>query len=310
MDNQYNHYFKEILEFTVGEVRANGYHWYKQAFESKLKEAEKSIGIDAVIMSQCWMIAGDIWDINKVPLHAIYCYREALHWNEKNADAMYELAKLYMNLAEYDKAISFAKQFKESQPDDCEFEELYYEALYLKESNEAAVFNSDNILWLCAEKMATGHFNEVLLELKNAKDVASLLVIAQCYGALGDTEAYLNSWKLIYNSKEEIELKWADWFYMPSQIMDSATIWEILIQINPRIKSSSVFEIYDLGYTDHQPNAPQMRELSCLYRIYSTKKSVGGLKTLLKSFPYWIEVKNELSYLKIIDEQLFKDDLF
>lgn len=308
MGNEYNQYFRELLEYSVGEIRANGYSWYKEEFEKKLFKAAKTPGIESKVMSQAWMVAGDIWDINRVPLHAMLCYREALEWNAENYDAYYELAKLYISVGSYKKAAQYAKKAMDAVKADSAYKDLYYEALACIDNKEALVFSPGDVLWLCSEKLAIGKFKEVILQLENVTDTASLQIKAQCYGALGDSKAYLQVWTQILESDQDLEILWADWFYMPEEIIESAAIWEMFIQMIPRIKSRSVFEIYDLGATSYEPEANQMRELSCLFRIYSAKKSVGGLKTLLRSFPNWVEVKNELSYLKIIEEQLSQGD--
>lgn len=308
MENAYNKYFRELLEYTVGEIRSNGYLWYKEEFETKLLKAEKSKGVDRLILSQVWMIAGDIWDINGVPLCAADCYRKALYWNKSNTDALYELSNVYVKVGVYNKAIGYIREAITLANKRREYLDFYQEVIASKNAKETPYYSADDMCWLYTEKMAEGCFNEVLLAIGESKAVELLQIKAQCYGALKNDRAYIETWKTIYDSGECIELKWSDWFYMPKKTVESATIWELLIQMNARIVGHSVFEIYDLGYTDYEPSTPQMRELACLYRIYRAKKSVGGLKSLLKTFPHWTIVQNELSFLNIIDDGFSSSD--
>ncbi|MES2618459.1 MAG: tetratricopeptide repeat protein [Bacteroidota bacterium] len=282
----------EVCDHNIAWALNKGFEWFTTAFLPTLKNAGATMTEEHhELLSDCWYVAGDIYDMIGAPNRAIDAYQQSIAFDDSNAAAYRELANMYYNIGKYEQALVFINQSIEIDPDDSEaLENMNSIALEVNDPSEP-LFAADDVNWIIQERLANMQFDKVIAELKGSDDIYLLQRLACAYGGLGDEEAYLSTWKTITEMQEDFELDYSDWFFMPSDILDGKEIWVMLKSAIQHIQPSVFFHDESLEEDYPQLTAKERKSLIIDYNILAADNKVNELKMLKSKYPKWEVLK-------------------
>ncbi|MDX6748139.1 hypothetical protein SHK09_15180 [Polaribacter sp. PL03] len=282
-------FITEISENGVSFSHGKGFEFFRDTLLPNIENAEKIAKKE--LLADCWYIIGDIYDFNDAPLKAIESYRKAIEFDPNFSSAYREIGNMQERIGDYSNAIKNIEKAILLEPTD---ENLITELKEVKKSlqiNEKPLYRKDSLNWKLSELLANKKFDEVIELTKNSIDINELKRKANAYACLGDNEKYLKLWKIIEQSKTEIEIEYSDWFYMPDQVYESDQIWIIFKQMNSRIKSSIFIQSESLYANYKELSDINRRELMCDYQIYDNTENKDGINQMRLKYPNWEELK-------------------
>jgi len=160
------------------------------------------------------------------------------------------------------------------------------------EENEEPLYKKSDENWKISELLANENFEKVIEKTNNSNQVIKLKYLARAYGGLGLDDNYIETWRKIEALDSDIEIEYADWFYMTDKSYESEHIWSIFKQLNNRIKSSIFIQSDSLNKNYSDLTESKKRELMCDYQIYDNTNNQNELKKLSIQYPKWIEVSS------------------
>lgn len=297
----------ELLEYIdeqgVGWLHAQGYEWfwgrYIVALESVAGNTEIS-SFDLETLADSYYRAGDIFDFMDAPLMAIEYYHKALELDPEMAVAHREIARMYERVGDYEKMIEYSDKALALDPNEpCALQDR--DGFYSREETTPYDgFDAGNLVWHTRELLAAKKPDEALMVLKKLSGDRVLRALTHCYGALGQTRNYLNTWEKLCSSVEEIDLTNADWFFMPEHVCDNSEIWKIWLDSQCRFSGfSSYYEELDNNqlFQTYSENEKKRTVFKYYYLFHSGDQF--GLQRMLFKYPEWRDlgqdVKNGLN---------------
>lgn len=289
---------EKVAEEGVAWPQLQDYKWFKEILIPYITFYEKSYSKENELISDCYYVIGDVFDLNKAPMKAIESYKKSIQVDKNNSAAFRELANMYRNIGEYKNALLYINKSLELDPDD---EYAVSDKEWIQEfidEKSDPFFKKGDLIWECDELLANSEPEKALELLKNKRKTAFRIAKARCYGALFDFRNYMKEWEGILQNSDKFEINSSDWFYMPDEIYENSKIWKILLKLNKRIIDST-FVSYDSLLFDYGDilNFKEMRKLICEFNIYSCEKNLTELKKLKAQFPKWIEIDEEIKEL-------------
>lgn len=229
-----------VSEHGVSRLHAQGYSWFWKSFIPVLED--RSVPHDSEILSNCYYIAGDVCDFNDAPIAAISYYQKALEHDPENSCTHREIARMYWMMGDHTKTIEHSDKALELWPD----EEYALKDRVGYDAEKAEAFEphiEGNPIWRAIEHLAVAMPGEALEFAKKDKTLAGKRVVSHCYGALGDTQKYLETWRNLCEELEEIWFSYKDWFFMGEREHHRPEIWEIWL--NSGLNFKGVFDEFE-----------------------------------------------------------------
>jgi len=290
-----------LLEYVsangVRSVTYHNYEWFWDQFIAALETASKVNGFDSDLLAGCYYVAGDAFDFTNAPLMAIQYYQKALILDPELAAAYREIARMYERIGDYDKTIEYSDKALAIDPD-----EPY--ALGDREGLEAREemtpydgFEAGNSIWQAYELLAANNPLGALEILKEPNGVAVLRALAHCYGALGQTEEYLKTWKELCQAVEAIDFSYDDWFFIQDSDHNNSEIWKIWLESD--VVFSGNFEQFE-GLESNQLYQSYSTN-DCIrtvfeYRYFLYSRDEFGLQRMLFKYPQWIDLAQNVKH--------------
>lgn len=289
---------KEILNDIEAEgiaaLHSEGYAWVKENFTPYLLLAEDLLPEESELLADCWYLMGDLHDFNAAPLKAIEAYQKAIEIDEEIEGAYRELASMYEQVGNYPEALKYINLALEKLPDE---EELMDEKQMIQDSINYTTephLTENNLVWKLSEKIANGSFDAVIEAVSQIKEpeVALLLSLARAYGAKNEEALYMQTWQKILDSKEDLELHYADWFYMPISIYTDEKIWKLIKELAPQVELAT-FIYFDSLYEFYgeELSEGELLSLICDFQIHLANSDISSVEVLAKKYPKWEEVQ-------------------
>ncbi|MCH2023494.1 MAG: hypothetical protein MK207_13545 [Saprospiraceae bacterium] len=292
---------KALLDFLVNvenqgvvKLHISGYRWFKSIWLPRLGLADLLIPEHAALLADCWYLMGDVYDFNCAPLKAIECYKKAIQYDESIDGAYREIANMYKQIGHYSKALNYINIAIDMMPDNTEIKAEKEEIQDCINYDVEPFLTDNNQCWKLNEKLANQEF-DFIIQLVSQIDNPELNIIqclARAYGAQANFEKYLETWGQITNSNLTFSLEYADWFYMPDEILNSSEIWQMIKSASGRIDEAN-FMIFD-SFTENYGNQltkNQVVNLIADFYIFKANSNKQGIKNLVEKFPLWKELK-------------------
>lgn len=290
-------FLTEVENDGIALLHSRGYQWFKSEFLPYLNLGDTLLADSMELLADCWYLVGDVHDFNGTPTKAIESYKKALEYDDDVDGAYREIANMYEQIGEYTKALEYINVAIEKMPDE---EELMDDRASIQDSINYTVepyLNSNNKAWTLAEQLAEGKIEAVVETIQDLEhpEVAVLQCLAKAYGAQNKEEEYLKTWEQIARTEENINLNYADWFYMPLSIHNSETIWSLIKTLSSRVEEA-IFIDFDSLNEHYGEVLSQAEELSliCDFQIYRITKNETEMKALGAKYPLWEEVQDLL----------------
>lgn len=290
----------EILSEAVrsaDELHGRGYRWLSTMFEPALVDADAAC---SQLLADSYELLGDIHDLNEAPLAALRAYEQSLARSPGNSYCLEQAglclkvtgdldgAREYLELACAADPLSESARHQLSifaEPVDCD------DRHYVMKINDA---------------LASRRFDRAK---RLAEEHGVSLDLARCAGAANDKGAALQRWQRASSNGELRELAYADWFYLPDVLRETAEFWRALIPCDLVGVFPSVDE-YD-AIPEPQPrlfNAEFYARHSERYRLRATlelarvTKDIEQCEALSLKYPQWGSAQRLLAQLR--DRQL------
>lgn len=280
MNKEYS-FLSDDINLDINTLHKRGYQWFSKILSLALKESK----ISDKILSSWYMILGDIWYLNDMPMAAKKYYE--LSNNLDSSIGCLELLEIFEDIGEYSKTYNQMIEWMNKG---------VYENLSLLEefeikikNNEEPLFNLNDKYWKLNELLALGKFTHVLELLNSDYSVEALKLKAKCYGALNDKSNFINSWEKVLEMGKSIEIDYSDWFFTPSLIYNDSTFWEVLLKFNVNIAPSIFIDFESLTMNYRELKLSEKRKVICQYYIAIINDNHGELIKLNKKFPLWNE---------------------
>ncbi len=290
---------KEMFHFVadkgVGLTHAQGYHWYWKKLIPAFEKAVRTHKIPKKFIADCYYVFGDVHDFNNAPKAAIRCYEEALKVDPEMGTAHREIANMYGQMGDFDRALLHSDKALALLPSD-KFA-ISDRREYIGESNRIPkeLFENQNAIWAAYEHLAVNDPSAAIDVLKRKKGWAAKRARIHCYGALRETKKYLDGWKELSKNQDEIEFTHADWFFMCDDVFMEPDLWEILWGSNAKFSGYfTVFEGLDESDLYCSLSSHEKIRLRLEYYCYAQADDSAGLKRLNEKYPEWVELRDNL----------------
>jgi len=285
-------------------VISRDYRWFKEKYLPAIHRLEEAgLKKDRYLLSDCYYMIGDVHDFNNCPKAAIKAYKKSFALDPTHSEALREMGCLYENMGQYQKAASLLKKAIQINPND-EWAIMDYE--YALDSEGTPLYQKKDIYWQAREYLAVDKPKSALKLLDKKRSIPALLIKAQAYGILDDTNAAITQWYKIRCSKSMIELAYADWFYMTDAVWDNFAFWEVIASCAKENRfSHGVWPISDSLWNKVIPS-PKNRNtnskadivrcnkrhsLLAQYHIARINRDCELAQKLLKRYPKWLEIE-------------------
>lgn len=285
---------QHISDEGVGWLHNQGYEWFWSDFIPRLEKAEASSDTDHELIADCYYVAGDVHHINDAPKAAIRCYLKSLEHDPDNGAPHREIASMYGQMGEYDKALHHSDQALYLNPNDRDAASDR-EGYVGKGRPDEPLNMPDDISWHAHELLAHRQPAMALELLQFTAQPLDLMVKAQCYGAMGHVTEYMGLWNNILQSEKSIMFGWDDWFFMPKNVYEAPDFWSLLLKHG--CEYSGVFTYFDSLGTNEKYQCLSQNERTRLviqYYVYAQSGNKAGLKKLLQEYPEWKELREEI----------------
>lgn len=281
-----NSFLEKIISDNSGLNHSKGLDWFSiitKKLESKDYLDESSI------VSNAWLVVGDIYYLNGALHHALVAYRNALLEQEDNHLVLYEIASINFDVGNYSESLGYLKKGLRIDPENHSLHDLLGEVNYALTDNDEPLFdiNSDKIIM--NDLLAKKEYQQVLSRTKGRYDLDSIKARISAFGGLKHKEKYVNEWRNLFEMLENIELEYSDWFYMPREVYEGSSIWNLLLAHNNKIKSG-VFESYQSLNSNYNLTESEKREVICKYHLLLKNFRSASFKKIQNQFPLWIEL--------------------
>lgn len=283
--------FLEALLEGMDFVHHQGYKWFKEEFLSVVEESNKR-SLTPSQKAHAFYLAANIYGIHEAPVKAKYYYKKSLEFDSSYFDAHLEIAEAHAHLGEFEDAARKIIELKSMDARRREVLELENDIFEMRKENPNGFYSKGDLIWEMNEEMANENFDAVIDTFAASNNTEELLILARAFGAINDGEGYLSVWEELSKKKGEIDLDFADWFYLPNEAFEDAEIWELLRSMVGRITDDSVFMVLE-GLEQHYGNKglKRLRELTCEYNIARSREDKVGLEVLKKAYPMCQEFK-------------------
>ena len=305
MDKDQLHQFLQQQENAgIAALHARGYVWYQSEWLPRLRLGEELLATHTDLLADCWYLIGDLHDFNGAPLQAIQAYQQALAYDEDVDGAYRELAYLNELVGNYPAALDYVRQALERLPgpeeegvDEALLEELREDLLELQAAIQDSLnytvepyLTPENEGWNLSEQLAQGDFKAVVDRAKalTAPSSTVLQCLARAQGALGELEAYQQTWEQIAQQSDPVHLGYADWFYLPEAVAEAPAFWAQIETLAPRVQELelSTHETLETHYGATQTVSELVTALAQYHR-YTLQNDAEGLARLRKQYPKW-----------------------
>jgi tetratricopeptide (TPR) repeat protein len=205
-----NTYSEKGVEVLV----EKGAIWFYQVYLENLQIATNTKSVDEGVLSDCWFIAGDMFDLVFAPLQAKAAYENAVDLDPDFAEAYFELATVCRDLGMYDEAIENIETALEL----AEFIDDYHiEAQTLQtaiEEAKPAFYNETNEKWPFYETLASKKL-EIVLEMSNLEnDAFHAKMRSFAFNLLEKKEESSLNWKFFVGDNLNYEMNLVERFYL------------------------------------------------------------------------------------------------
>ena len=280
---------KKISKEGVSWTHGQGYNWLNETLLPLIQDCKIE---DKSLLSDCWYVIGDVYDFNDAPKMAITAYKKSIHFDEEHGEAYREIASMYERMGEYQKALENAKKALELNPDDEFSIEQYESASQELKSPSEPLYSEDDLDWQCNELLAENKPQEVIGKLINRRKIVYRKIRARSFGILKERDKYLQEWNMIVRNNQEIELDYADWFFMPDEIYYRSQFWNMLYERN-NISLTGILPDYSSLYKNYRTSLDrkQMRRLVIKTFVLKNENNRQGLLDLAEVYPKWEEIK-------------------
>lgn len=305
MDKTLLHQFlQQHEEAGIAALHAQGYQWFKSEWMPRIRLADELLANQTELLADCWYLVGDVYDFNGAPLQAIQAYQQCLAYDENVDGAYRELAYHYELTGQYAEALTHVQKALGRLPETVEDEEvaetleiLREELLDLQGSIQDSLnytvepyLTSNNQAWVLSEQLAREEFKAVVTTVTalEAPNSSLLQRLAQAYAALGNIPAYQATWQQIAQQNDALEIGYADWFYLPTEVATQVDFWTCIKQVAPRVSEleinqhSSLEEVYGERLT-----AAELTTLVAQYHQYHCTQDQAGINNLQHQYPEW-----------------------
>ena len=297
-----------VSDAGIGSVHIQGYSWFWNEFMPALKRAEGNPHISNEIISDGYYVAGDVHDFNEAPKAAINSYKKSLEFDPLHGEAHREIANMLGHMGRYEEALIHSDRAIEINPDDecaisdrdihtSDVRDLYDNKGFIDEkTSNTHIYVQGDMFWQANEYLANADPQKALKLLDGINDeIVTLRAKTLCYGALGETQKYLNTWSEIADKSTQIDMTYADWFFIETPVYENEDIWHIWLA--SKAKYTGIFARFDSLSANKNYQSLSLDEgnrLSMMYCAYESSDNKKELNKLYKRFPDWVEVKEAL----------------
>ena len=165
-----------------------------------------------------------------------------------------------------------------------------------KKTSNPHIYVQGDMFWQANEYLANADPQKALKLLDGINDeIVTLRAKTLCYGAIGETQKYLQTWSEITEISKHIDMTRADWFFMEMPVYDSQDIWHIWLA--SKAQYTGIFPRFDsLDANKNYLSLPEQEQARILimYCAYESSDNKKELNKLYKRFPDWVEVREAL----------------
>lgn len=216
----------------VSLLMARGYPWLVRHYLPALEQVASTARTAEArrLAADALYTLGDLHDLNGAPLAAIEAYRRCLRLEPRAGGAWRELGNMLANVGKTAEARRALRRALRCDPSDT----------YARDDLEGLkdtgpLFRETDACWEANELLARREPEEALNRLRRLRSVRARLVRLRALGALGQEEQALRGWQELAKSRGRIELDWADWFFLPPGLYESAAFWKALDAVSDRL---------------------------------------------------------------------------
>lgn len=290
---------EELSEEGILEAHARGYEFLRDEVVPALEVADDGSLEQADVVSDGWYVVGDIHDFNDAPLAAIAAYERSANADPESAAPHRELAGTYSRLGRHAEALDAIHEAMDIDPavphglSDLEAIQNAADAQSASQHVEA------DPLWEAAEFLASFDPNAALKRVAKLSTLEGIQMRSRCHGALGQASEFLAAWNDIAALDGPIELAYADWFYMPDDAIDDIRFWRLLLNAHDRMEPGVFLHPPQEVRNAHRAlTGPESEKLYMEYSVERLDGNIDGLKAILRKYPEWTEIKDDIRELQ------------
>ena len=290
---------EELSEEGILEVHARGYEFLRDELIPALEVADDGSIEQAELVSDGWYLVGDIHDFNDAPLAAIAAYERSAKADPDSAAPHREMAGAFSRLGRHAEALNAIHQAMDLDP------AVPHGLSDLEDIQNAADGKgpSEHVggdpMWESAESLAGFDPKAALKLVAELATLEGIQMRSRCHGALDQASKFLDAWNEIAEMDGPIELGYADWFYMPDEAIDDLRFWRLLLSVHDRMEPGVFLHPPEEVRNSHRSlTGPESEKLYMEYSIERLDGNIDGLKAILRKYPEWSEIKDDIRELQ------------
>lgn len=193
----------------------NGYQWFQKDLSPNLQKITKENEVDPLLLSDAWLITGEIHELLYAPKQAVTCYQLAVNFNATSVDAYQWLALVQEQLGDYVAAlenIEWALKYAEEGEDLMEDRQRIQDCMVYDKSTD---FTKENLYWKYCELLAADDFEPIIKDIHPFKtqDPDLLRCLYRALGAQQEKKKGDKVWQRIISIEPDAVLEEVDLFY-------------------------------------------------------------------------------------------------
>ena len=192
-----------------------GYQWFYQTLSPAIQQASEQLSEEVKLLSEVWLITGEVHELLQAPKQAITCYELAIYFNPYATDNYRWLALVQEQIGQYVAAlenIELALKYTHEGEDLMEDRQRIQDCMVYDKIPD---YKEGDLLWELTELLAAGSFEQVIkqIESQGNKDVELLRCLYRAYGGLQQKADVQAIRQMMIDLEMEVELGEVDEFY-------------------------------------------------------------------------------------------------
>ena len=215
---------KALIKWLKGDIEyvaEQGLEGLQQTFLPTLEQAMTTPSADSALLAACWDLVAETFYHCDAPQKAIEGYQKSITYSDDES-TYGVMAELYQSYGAYLKAFEAINKAIELAENPDVFMELRQSIQDYMNYDHTPTYTEGDNLWQLREQLANGASDKIIeqYDFSTTDDLLLLLHLNRVYGALNQVDIYQTIWDKIHQIDPEIEIYFADVFYMPLALKD------------------------------------------------------------------------------------------
>lgn len=298
-------FLKKYFEAGIGNNADVDYAWLYTKYLPTLERAKNCIRTkeDERAISEAFYFLGDVYDFIDAPQSALKAYEASFRHHDNSSSACRELGIKCVQLGNFEKGIYFLELALLLNPHD-KLIEKDIDSAYEDRDENIILYSKDDFGWRVVECLLSGKLNKAKYFITKLDKEMRWRFEAYFFAVENDVGSYIRRWESVAACDFEVELTYADFFFIPEIIWNNRRFWKLILSLEDRL-IPGVFPIPDS--LDQRRSSKELVQLYCNFQIARIDEDVLKLMELKKIAPEWQELDEYINEHLLVGKRVKKN---